>query len=451
MEQLRKVGAIIANELYGLVTDRNALLIMLAAPLALATIIGMAFGGLSTGEVGFDPIPIAVINQDQGTPESLGMTAGQVALGEQFVQALVPPAEITAEERAENGLWQVIDARTMTDTVAAEALVESGELVAVLIIPPDFSAAVAVRNNDDVRPLAARLITDPGAGDLADIAASIITSIGSQIATGNAAVSTTIRMFFEESATEPEALARLITLLQAEETPFDDPAFQALMGEGNSLPIARETSTGQQATFNPFATFGSSQAIFFMLFTAMATSAEFMRDKRNGILRRLLASPTPISTIVTGKIGAAVITCASQVLVLLTALTLINAALQREVQFLFGTNVAGILAVVAAVSLAAAGVAMAVASLARTPEQASAINGVIAIGMGLLSGAFFNIQAAGGIAVLSRFTINFWAVDALNKLAQGNNAIWLNLGILGAIAAITLTVAFTRFNRTLEA
>ncbi len=447
MERLRRVGAIIANELYGIIVDRNALLIMLAAPLALASIIGLAFSGIASGEMGFDPIPIAVVNLD----EARDVAGQRVALGEQFVHALVPPEDATPDERSENGLWQIVAARTMTDADAARALVESGNLIAALVIPADFSAAVTSSSaNTNSNGMRAALYTDPGSGDLADIVESIVNGIGNRIATGNAAVSSAIGALFANAADNPDLAARL-AVLDGDDAIFDPANFAEILAGDGTLPIERETFTGQAATFNPFALFGSSQAIFFMLFTAMATSAEFLRDKRNGILARLLATPNPISTIVTGKIGAAVVTCATQVLLLLTALTLISALATGAFSMIFGTNIVGLLAVIVAVSLAAAGLAMCVASLARTPEQAQAINGVIAIGMGMLGGAFFNVQNAGVVSTLSRLTINYWAVDAINRLSMGDNDIWRNLGVLLLIGAITLTVAFTRFNRTLEA
>jgi hypothetical protein len=152
MENLRKIGIIIANELHSILVDRNALLIMIAAPLTLATIIGMAFSGFSNGDVGFDPIPLVIVNQDQpvqmGAPgdTAAATDAGNVQMGERFVQALVPPANATAEEISANSLWQIINASVMTDTDSALATVDSGESTAVLVIPPDFTARLMAGN-----------------------------------------------------------------------------------------------------------------------------------------------------------------------------------------------------------------------------------------------------------------------------------------------------------------
>jgi len=469
MENLRKIGAIIANELHSIFVDRNALLIMIAAPLALATIIGMAFSGFAGGEVGFDPIPVVIVNQDEAVP--MGSSGGapdaadavSVQMGERFVQALAPPTNATAEEIAANELWQIVNASVMTDTERAIAAVESGEKVAALLIPPDFTARLMANSGMEPmalpaetvdasataspEPVRVTLYVDPSANDLTQIVESIVTRIGSQLVAGSVSTQAAIETIYRNAIADPALALELTPRLQEGTLPFEE----ILSTQGVAIPLVRETENGQALTFNPFTVFGTSQAIFFMLFTAMATSAEFLRDKRNGILRRLMASPTPISTLVLGKIGAAAVTCAAQVLVLLIALTLINAAVMRHFTLIFGSNIGGLLLVVAAVALAAAGLAMSVAAFARTPEQAQAINGVVAMGMGMLGGAFFNVQSIDAMRTISRFTINYWAVDAITRLSEGNNAILLNVGVLLAIAAVTLTIAFTRFSRTLEA
>jgi ABC-type Na+ efflux pump permease subunit len=367
---------------------------MIAAPLTLATIIGMAFSGFSNGDVGFDPIPLVIVNQDQpvqmGAPgdTAAATDAGNVQMGERFVQALVPPANATAEEISANSLWQIINASVMTDTDSALATVDSGESTAVLVIPPDFTARLMAGNGMESagsrtettapEPVHVNLFVDPAASDLTQIVEGVVTSIGSQLTAGSVSTQVAIEALFGSADT---ALAQeLAARLQEGSLPFEE----ILSTQGVAIPLEREAVSGQELTFNPFLVFGTSQAIFFMLFTAMATSAEFLRDKRNGILRRLMASPTPIATIVLGKIGAAAVTCAAQVLILLTALTLINAVVMRQFTMIFGTNIGGLLLVIAAVALAASGLAMAVAAFARTPEQAQAINSVVAMGMGLL-------------------------------------------------------------------
>ncbi|MFN8372389.1 MAG: hypothetical protein U0694_05875 [Anaerolineae bacterium] len=61
---MRKILVIIYQSLYNTYSDRNLLLIMLAAPLALSTIIGLAFGGAGNGDVSIENIPVVIVNLD---------------------------------------------------------------------------------------------------------------------------------------------------------------------------------------------------------------------------------------------------------------------------------------------------------------------------------------------------------------------------------------------------
>jgi ABC-type transport system involved in multi-copper enzyme maturation permease subunit len=63
---IRKLWAIAWKELYTTLRDRNLILIMFATPLALSTIIGLAFGSLGGDSPSIGTINVAVVNQDQG-------------------------------------------------------------------------------------------------------------------------------------------------------------------------------------------------------------------------------------------------------------------------------------------------------------------------------------------------------------------------------------------------
>ena len=80
---MNKLWTIAWKELYTRFTDRNLILIMIATPLALSTIMGLAFGGLGSGNAPVRDIPVLVVNHD------LGNESG-VNYGEVFLSLLVP-------------------------------------------------------------------------------------------------------------------------------------------------------------------------------------------------------------------------------------------------------------------------------------------------------------------------------------------------------------------------
>src|SRR5262245_31854656 len=66
---LQKIWAIARNELYLTYKARNLLLILIATPLTMATIIAMALGPFlnASNDVPIRDIPIIIVNQDEGT------------------------------------------------------------------------------------------------------------------------------------------------------------------------------------------------------------------------------------------------------------------------------------------------------------------------------------------------------------------------------------------------
>ena len=124
---LRKILAMSWKEIYTTYTDRNLLLIMIATPLALATIIGLAFSGfLNSGgnDVPIQDVPFALVNLDE---ETTGFGGAQ-NMGQVFVDLLVEGA---ADDQPEV-LLELTNAELMTDPDEARRRVDTGELAAAV-------------------------------------------------------------------------------------------------------------------------------------------------------------------------------------------------------------------------------------------------------------------------------------------------------------------------------
>ena len=81
---LSKIIAIAWTHFYIVYTDRGALILMLLIPVALSTIIGLAFGQVFSSNPEIETARILVINQDEGAATA----AGQQNLGDIYVKAL---------------------------------------------------------------------------------------------------------------------------------------------------------------------------------------------------------------------------------------------------------------------------------------------------------------------------------------------------------------------------
>src|SRR5690554_1672700 len=99
--------------------DWKALAGMLAAPLIISALIGLAFGDISAGETPIENIPVALVNLDNGE------------LGQAYEDVLTSPE-----------LAGLIALENMQDPEAATARIEAGELRAVIVVPAGFSETV---------------------------------------------------------------------------------------------------------------------------------------------------------------------------------------------------------------------------------------------------------------------------------------------------------------------
>jgi ABC-2 type transport system permease protein len=442
---LFKLWTLLRHDLFMTFSDRNLVLIMLVTPLALATIIGLAFGGLAGGGGGLSGIEVALVNRDQPVERN----GEQIALGAIFEQALIPPAGATDEQQAENALWQMTNAISLADAETARRGVEDDMYTAAIIIPPDFTAKLVSLEVADNTPLTSlEVYSNPSSPIASLVVRSVVDSIATQIVTQQIAIVATIDALNERAASDPAFAEQYAAAAASGAFPPDAASATVLP---RTIGINQQTGTGAQADFNIFVLFGTGQAVFFMMFLAMGSANDLLRQQRDGRLARLIATPTPRVIILLGKLVGTLVTCVVQVLVLLIALTLVNGIVSGQWSFIFGTNMLGIAATILAVALAASGLGTLVTALVKTPEQGDVIGGIISMAMGLLGGAFFNVATLGPLAAASRFTINYWGVNAFTRLSQGDNAILPNLLVLFAIGAATFAVGFVLFNRRLEA
>lgn len=445
---MTKILAIVWKDLYTTYTDRNLLLIMLATPLALATIITLAFSSFFTGggsDVPISDIPIAVVNLDQGV-EVFGTRFNN---GETFVNILVPPANADPETLEENALYTLTDAVLVPSAALARAGVDDGTYTAAIIIPSDYSEKITYsQSHPTIDPVSIEVYASPAAPVSANIIRSIVESVVNQTATGNIAIAATINALVERAQSDPTFGIQFGLASTSGEF---QPDFAAGFDPGTNLVrIEQQTVQGEATSFNPLILFGSGQTVFFMLFTAMGSANALLEERRDWTLQRLIASPTPRYIILLGKFIGTFANCAIQVVLLMLALTVIGSLVSGQVQFIWGSNILALAAVVLAVALAAAGLGTMVAALVKSPEQGNVIGSIISLMMGLFGGVFFSVQAVPVLAPLSRLTIVYWAVDAFSKLSFNQTDIGLNLIVLLAIGVIFFAGGWLVFNRRLN-
>lgn len=451
---LNKIWTIAWKDIYTTFRDRNVVLIMIAAPLAVATIIALAFGGLGSGSSPIENIPVAIVNQDRG---------GEFTnLGEIYNNAFIPPTdesatgqstecvlvdESTNQAAASNTTLQdLTDAVKVDDVATAKAGVDSGQYTAAIIIPPDFTERLTYGQNKPIESTGIEVYANGGREIAAGIIRSIVEGITNQIATGNIAVAATIDTLVQRAQNDP---AFGLQFLAASASGSFSPDFSCAFSPAlNNLTVKQEQVQGQQISVTTalLVTFGSAQAMFFTLFAGQGGVQDFFLERRQGTLQRLVISPTPRIAILMGKLGGTFATCVLQLIFLFIALTIVGSLLNGRFVMIWGNNLLLVLLVIMGASLAATGLGTLLAGIARTPEQGQIFGSLINIGMSVLGGAF-GFQLPQSVA---QFSILYWGTNAFQKLASGRGDIGLNLVVLAVFGAVLFGIGFWFFNRRLE-
>jgi ABC-2 type transport system permease protein len=458
-------------------TDRRLLLIMLAAPLAISTIIGLAFGGLGRTTSPIRDIPVAVVNHDLPGPDgtSFGamlaglLTTGQLPAGTATSVAACPQTS-SAAGSSSNGagltLGELIKGTTFDDAVAqglvdnqtilppttavgspdyldaaARAAIDKGTFAAVVIIPANFSASLSSLADPRQSPAASTITVYGNGGQSlpAGIVRSVVDTILAQMVSGNIAIGAT---FTELAAKQPGALAAASNLDLSK-------LFLCAFVPGNDLvQLAEEpVQAAQTSTAGALlVTFGSAQALFFALFTGQMGILSMYEERRNWTLQRMLASPTPRWAILGGKLVGVLASVLFQLLALVVALTIVGSLIEGHLAFIWGTDLPRLGLVLLAVAVAVSGLGMLLAGVLKGVEQANLVGSVLNIALGVLGGAF-GFQLPPSVESISPI---YWGRQAFEVLAAGHGDISLNILVLFAEGAVMFALGLFLFNRKFE-
>lgn len=345
--------------------DRSAIILGVIAPLALAFILNLVFGGALDASGGLN-LAYGVVDQDQ-TEISSNLTGALTQLEEEGI--------LTVEE--------------MPDRPSAESAIESGDIRAYFLMEEGLGRAALTGGTATVD-----VVGDIDAPTSTQIAAAIANRFTSGIDTAQLAVITSARLdgvapspgFFESLRSDPQSAAFTYEL--------------------------RDISAGTRQ-LDPTTYFAAGMAAFFVFFTVQFGVSGLLEEDRDGTLARLLAAPIRREAVIGGKAILSFTLGVVSMAILVVASSL---------DFLMGADWGGPIAVallVVALVLSATGIMGLVASVAKTPEGAGNLGSIIAVILGMLGGVFFQV-GQGGEDVLSRLsylTPHAWFLRGLGDIA----------------------------------
>jgi len=266
--------------------------ISIAAPLLLAFLFSIAFGG-GESSASFS-IEMAFVNQDAPPQESpnLGAVVQDIFMSEEL-RDLIHLTEVPDEASALQG---ILDQR----------------FSAALIIPVDFSSAIVEEGSSTQL----RIISDPASTIVSQILEYIVTTIADSFSASKISVPLAVEELQQRGGQADEAFYSNLNDKLNSQSDSENYYLTIVDPKGSA-----EVQGSQQEQI--IATIMVGMMIFFSFYTGAFASESILSEEEKATLARNFVSPTPTRTILAGKFLGVFITLLLQVIVLLVSSALI--------------------------------------------------------------------------------------------------------------------------------
>jgi len=407
------IAAMIRKDLQLFFSDRRAVIMSFAVPIAIASFFGSIFSGPSRNA---EParIAVAVVDQD-GSAISRGIVAG--AQADRNLKIALP-----AEAEARDA-------------------VRRGRIVVAVIIPKGFGDAAgrAFFSNGEKPPLG--VVYDPShAMELAMVRGVMTEHIMQAVSKemfsgeqGRALVAQTLPRV-QSSAMPDDQKRLLVEMLGSVQRFYDQPnAGGSNAGQGITMPytVREEAMTaGSNIAYNGYAHSFGGMAIQFLLFAMANLGIEMLLERQKGLWKRLRSAPVSRATLLAGK-------AASGTLISLLTLWVSFAFAMIVFRVRIEGSLLGFVGISIGVAMMAASFGLLVAALGNTPASARGVTTFAILIMVMLGGAW--VPAFVFPQWLQQFTMIVpvrWAVDGFDAMT------WRGIGLSGALLPIAVLLAF---------
>jgi ABC-2 type transport system permease protein len=230
---------------------------------------------------------------------------------------------------------------------------------------------------------------------------------------------------------------------------FDDALEVARSAVGSFENVAVEVSYLGESVFpenmGRFDLGAPQQLVLFTFITTLTGSAALILSRKLGITHRMLATPTPLRTVIVGEsLGRALTGLFQGVYIMVVSMVVFGVD--------WGDPVAAIL-LLAAFTAAAAGAAMVFGSVFSTEQAAGGIAVMVSMTLAALGGSMLPRQLfPPGLKTASLITPHAWALEGFSKLVLhdgGIGDILPEVGVLLLFAVALFALGTWRLRRTL--
>lgn len=372
--------------------DRSAIVFAVLTPLGLA----VAFSALVAGNTDSFHTAFAVVDGDHG--------AYSTVLVDEVLGGL-----------SKAGLVDIVIVPT---EAAARDAVTSDQVGAAIVIPAGLSAAIQAGQPAQLRVLG-------GSGPFArQIAEAAVAAFAHQVG----AIQLTIATVMAAGGSAGPAIVS---------------AAAAAAHDPSPIQVIGDAAQHRQASLATF--YGAAMAMMFLFFATQYGALALLGDRRVGTLNRLLAAPVSQASIVLGGALAAFAMGLVSMTTLMVATNLLRGAYwgpPLPVALLIG-----------GATFAAMGLALVVATVARTAEQASGLNAIVAISMAAIGGVFIPLaQAPEVMSRIAQITPHAWflrAIDTLSVPGAGLADVGPSILVLIGMGVATSAIGLARARRSL--
>lgn len=390
---MRVVAAVTKTEFQRVVRDRAALFFIIVLPVAIILIVGAVFGEVPRHA------PVGVVDNDRSE------TSGR------FVEALVDTA--------------TLDVSIYSDEGDLRRDIRNRHLVAGVSFPAGFGASVS---------------------EGADSRVSVLT----QAASGTEQlVEPAVRDVVTRMAAR-DAAARFATDLAGGSRSDNRELADRLALSQRPVDLEVET-VGEKSTSSFVGADGRysytapANLVLFVFINSVTAGAALVESRRLGVTRRMLVAPVSPSAIVAG-FGA------NRFLFAMLQSVLIVVVGELMFGVSWGTPGAAVVLIIIWAAVGT-GAGLLIGSVARTPEQVTAVGVPVSIALAMAGGSMWPLEIVSPtMRSLGHLTPHAWANDAWVKLVfehGGLGSIMGNLAVLVGFAAVLLALATWRLRRVL--
>ena len=183
--------------------------------------------------------------------------------------------------------------------------------------------------------------------------------------------------------------------------------------------------------------------VMFLMFAVTMSAQSLVEERSIGTLERLMTTRLGVNQLFAGKFVSGMLRAMVQALVLLT-LAFVVLRVGDVIDF------AELLILSAFVAAAVSAVSLVIGAFARTRDQATWAAVAFTMFMTVFGGTFFDVTS-GPLALLSQFTINGHAIDAMESVLSAGEGIGqqgLELAVITGVTIVGLAMARALFKVT---